>query len=315
MLMQKKAVIDVGTNSIKMLVAQRCLPDDIIVLFDKSLVVRLGEGVVSTGLLAEEAMQRAIEAFLFFVQEGRKLGAVDFYAVGTQALRIARNAQEFIDRVKEKTGVEIRVISGDEEAQLSYRAAIRRVGVSEDVQLVFDVGGGSTELIEGRGGVSLRKVSIPIGALALHDAFFAGVDRPNSAQLALAKGYVQESLKVVTEIADDVSMDVPLIGIGGTITTIARVILKTDRLDAPSLQGRLLLLDEVEQAISLFASVSLEERKRIPGLEEKRAEIILPGACLVAGFLEFMHRNSLVISDRGLRYGAFEFLSEQSSCL
>ena len=311
--MQKKAVIDVGTNSIKMLVAQRHPPGNFTVLFDKSLVVRLGEGVVSTGLLAEEAMQRAIEAFSFFVQEGRKLGVVDFYAVGTQALRIARNAQEFINRVKEKTGVEIRVISGDEEAQLSYLAAIRRVGVSAGVQLVFDVGGGSTELIEGRGGISLRKVSIPIGALALQDTFFAGVDRPDPAQLALAKEYVQESLKVVSEIADDVSMDVPLIGIGGTITTIARVILKTDRTDAPSLQGRLLLLDEVEQAISLFASVSLEERKRIPGLEEKRAEIILAGACLVAGFLEFMHRDFLVISDRGLRYGAFEFLLEQSS--
>ncbi|MBP9957565.1 MAG: Ppx/GppA family phosphatase [Synergistaceae bacterium] len=311
--MQKQAVIDVGTNSIKMLVAHKCASGDCKILFDRSLVVRLGEGVVSTGLLSEEAMQRSAEAFSFFVQEGRKLGVVDFYAVGTQALRIAQNSREFIDRVKKETGVEIRVISGDEEAQLSYRAAISRVGATEGVQLVFDVGGGSTELIEGRGGMSLRKVSIPIGALSLHDAFFAGVDRPDAAQLAVAREYVAEALKVVSEIADDVSADAPLIGIGGTLTTIARVILKTDRTEAPSLQGRLLRLDEVNQTIALFSSMSLAERKRIPGLEEKRAEIILAGACLVAGFLEFMHRDSLVISDRGLRYGVFEFLSEQSS--
>ena len=311
--MQKKAVIDVGTNSIKMLVAQKSLSGDISVLFDKSVVVRLGDGVISTGVLTEEAMQRTVEAFDFLVQEGRKLGVADFYAVGTQALRIARNTRDFIDRVKQKTGVEIRVISGDEEAQLSYRAAIRRVGVSDGVQLVFDVGGGSTELIEGRGGISFRKVSIPIGALTLHDAFFAGVDCPRSVQLTRAKEYVQETLHVVRAIADDVSPDVPLVGIGGTITTMARVILKTDREEAPSLQGRLLYLDEVKESMALFASLSLEERKKLPGLEEKRAEIILAGACLVAGFLEFMHRDSLVISDRGLRYGVFEFLSEQSS--
>lgn len=308
----RKAVIDVGTNSIKMLVAQNDSLGEIAVLFDRSVVVRLGEGITSTGLLGEEAMLRGLETLSFFAGEGRVLGVSSFYAVGTQALRTAQNAAHFIQRVREKTGIEIRVISGDEEAQLSYRAAVHRVGKSEGIQLVFDVGGGSTELIEGRAGTSLRKVSIPVGALVLHDIFFAGVDRPDASLSLSAKKYVREAFEAARAIADDANGGLPLIGIGGTITTMARVILKTDRMNAPSLQGWSLLLSEVEQAIALFSSMSLEERKKLPGLEEKRAEIILAGACLVAGFLEFMCRDSLIISDRGLRYGVFESLLERN---
>ena len=312
--MEPYAVLDIGTNSVKILVAKKNDAGSFSVLYDRSLIVRLGEGISTTQRLGEIPMERALDAISSLVDEARALGAREIRAVGTEALRIAQNAHAFVAKVKERLGVDVEIISGEEEARFSYRAAVSRVDTNQNVVLVFDVGGGSTELIKGCCGEPTERVSVPLGALNLHDNFFAGHSQIDSEQLNRARRFILEGLQRVNPIACSVPKETPLIGIGGTITTLLRVLMQASKQSAPALQGRLLTRSEVGEMVALFARTPLAERKNILGLEEKRSEIILAGACLVECFLESIGRSSFLISDRGLRYGLFETIVKEKIC-
>lgn len=312
--MEPYAVLDIGTNSVKILVAKKNDAGSFSVLFDRSLIVRLGEGIRTTKCLGEIPMERSLEAISCLVTEARALGVKEIRAVGTEALRIAQNANQFVAKVKERLDVDVEIISGEEEARFSYRAAVSRVDTNQSVVLVFDVGGGSTELIKGCCGEPTERVSVPLGALNLHDEFFAGYSQVDSERLSQARQYILYGLQRFSPIASSVPQETPLIGIGGTITTLLRVLMQTNKQSAPSLHGRLLTKENVGEMVSLFARTPLAERKNILGLEEKRSEIILAGACLVEAFLESIGRDAFLISDRGLRYGLFETIVEKKIC-
>ena len=309
--MNTKAVIDVGTNSIKLLVMRKNGGTGD-VLSDRNDIVRLGEGVRMSGALSREAMERAVSAIGGMAEEAVRLGADDVAVVGTQALRAASNTDDFIGSVRMRTGLTLEVIDGETEADLSFLAALSALeggGANCRALCMFDVGGGSSEIVAGDVSGGSFRCSLPAGALTLHDMFFRHVERAeeNRTAIARAEQYMgsllaeagQANRKLVSKEGESGCC----VGIGGTIATLASVMLALETFDAASISGAKLDLTEIERQIALFARALPEERSRIQGLDAKRADIILAGACIVREMLVYFGFPSMMVSGRGLRYG------------
>ena len=164
------ASIDIGTNTILLLIAN-AVGEKLVPLFEKETVVRLGEGLQKNGALSKEAMSRGYETLSRYLDHCREMGVRSIYAVGTSALREATNSTTFVEMIREKLNLSIEVISGEEEARLSYLAVARDLGEITQPILVIDVGGGSTELVLGKGDRVIQWVSLPIGLVRFTEQF------------------------------------------------------------------------------------------------------------------------------------------------
>ncbi len=304
--MRVKAAIDVGTNSIKLLVMSSGRGASS-VLRDRVEIARLGEGTAASGCLRDDAMIRALAVICEMADEARSLGADEVAAVGTQAMREARNGAEFIARVRDACRVEIKLIAGEEEAELSFEAALSGLGgvTAETLVCMFDVGGGSSEVVTGDGGGIRARVSVPVGALALHGEFFGGLELVEERTLKDASARIR-SLLAESGVMCPTASGALCVGVGGTITTLASVMLGLDPYDPGAISGAHLAVAEVERQIALYASTPLGERPSIRGLDPKRADIILAGACIVRELLLLQRAEYLTVSNRGLRYGAMK---------
>ena len=296
----KKAIIDIGTNSIKFCLAESDKKDGSFTVFkDANNIAKLGEGLRETGSIAPEALTRNAEAVAEFVAEAKAAGAEEIKAVGTMALRTAKNAEAFINRVKELTGTEVEVIPGEKEAQLSYIAVMSGIpGAAEANLTSFDTGGGSTEFVFGDKGVLTRKFSLNLGGLRITEDYLSELP-VSEEKLAEAKAEIRKELKEggVSAGADF------LVGMGGNVTSIASVKHKLESYDPTVIQGSILTLEDVAAQIKDYASKTLEERRAIIGLQPKRADVILAGACILEAVMELCGLSQLTVSDRGLRHG------------
>lgn len=300
-----KAVIDVGTNSIKFHAARKKADGSLETVLDQNDIARLGEGLRETGLIAPEALERNALSVAAFAEKARELGAVP-EIVGTMALRTAKNADAFVKRVKELTGLDLRVIPGEEEARLSYLAVLSGLPLDGGDLVTFDTGGGSTEFVYGRGAEMLRKFSVPLGAVRITEEFFADDPvRPGSVDAAVKE--IRSSLTGGGVLG---SPEV-IVGMGGTVTSLASVKFKMETYDPDVVQGSVLTLAELKDMAAMFASMTLEERKGVTGLQPKRADVILAGTCIVCAILELLGASSFTVSDRGLRHGlAYELFNQ-----
>jgi exopolyphosphatase/guanosine-5'-triphosphate,3'-diphosphate pyrophosphatase len=295
--MTRLAAIDIGTNSTKMTVADVDERGQVSVLSEVSDVTRLGEGVDQSKRLNDDAIRRTLDAIMRFAEQARQQGASTVLAAGTSALRDASNGPEFIAQAKAHAGVDIEVITGNREAELAY-AAVRSdpsLALSADAPLlVFDIGGGSTELILGDAkGVGQHK-SLDIGAVRLTERFLKS-DPPTQDEVDQAAHYAEELLR--TFAAPETRPVVA--GIGGTTVNIASV----TQDGKGEVHGATLAASEVRSALERFRNVPLAERRQIPGLEPKRADVIIAGALILSRLLARFNADHLVVSIRGLRYG------------
>lgn len=292
------AVIDVGTNSIKFHIAERRADGSWRKLVDRAEVTRLGEGLRETGEIAPAALERSVEAVAGMAEEARRQLASTVIAVGTMGLRSARNSERFIARVRERCGVAIEVISGPEEARLAYLAVKSGLGVSEGRLVVFDTGGGSTQFTFGHGVAVDEQFSLNIGAVRLTAQFgLGGVTTPEQLRAALA------AIEGEFSRLDGVLSPDALVGMGGAITNMTAVMHGMATYDADIVQGSVLSRGEVERQIELYRSRDVEARRQIVGLQPKRADVILAGACVVRTVMDKLRRDGLTVSDRGLRHG------------
>ena len=298
--MDRKAVIDIGTNSIKLYVAELGPDGSLATVIDKNNIARLGEGMDEERTLQQEAIRRNAEAVAEFADLAKSNGAGEIVAVGTMALRTAKNAKDFIDAVRDLSGIEVRVIPGEEEAEFAYLAVLSGISARVARLAVCDVGGGSTEFIfGGQAGID-RRFSINLGAVKV-SADYLSSDPPSSKEVEDAISYVLDVLKE-NGVNDNMPVD-KLVGIGGTITSMGAVKFKMEKYDPDVIQGSILTRDDVDSLIALFRSVPLDERRSIIGLQPKRAEVIIGGACIVRGIMESLGTDELTMSDRGLRHG------------
>lgn len=298
--MDRKAVIDIGTNSIKLYVAERAPDGSLGSIIDRNNIARLGEGMDDSGILKTEAIERNARAVAGFVDLARANGAGEIVAVGTMALRTAKNAADFVSVVQSLSGIGVQVIPGEEEAELAYLAVLSGIGAPVGRLVVCDVGGGSTEFIFGGEAGIDRRFSLNLGAVKVSDDYLSS-DPPSSEQVKAATSFVLDTLT-----ANRVDAQLPidrLIGIGGTVTSMGSVKLKMERYDPDLIQGAALTRDDVDGLITLFRSMQLDDRRKIVGLQPKRAEVIIGGACIVRGIMECLGVAELTMSDRGLRHG------------
>ncbi|MDL2297755.1 hypothetical protein LJC40_01220 [Synergistaceae bacterium OttesenSCG-928-D05] len=310
---ERAAVIDVGTNSVKLLVAEK-EKRGYQTLDEVVQVVRLGDGLQKSGVISETAAVRTAQAILTLTEKARAAGAENILAVGTAALRTAGNAAQFIGLVEEKTGVRIRVIDGDEEARLSF-AAVNCIHEGTPV-LMFDAGGGSTEFAFGANGCVMRRVSVPIGALTLFDSYLNAENELSFDALEKARAHVRrflsrtDAMNIQTETA---AKNFRLVGVGGTAAVLGAVSLALRHYDRRKIEGMALHLAEVRRQLSLYIGSTLETRKQIPGMPADRALIAPAGTLLVEQILSFFGKDEFLISTRGLRHGVMEelFFREQ----
>jgi exopolyphosphatase / guanosine-5'-triphosphate,3'-diphosphate pyrophosphatase len=296
------ASVDVGTNTVKMLVADLSA-DGATPVFEQGVTVRLGEGMQASGMrIREAAMRRALDALAEFTAQAQALGVQDTAAVGTAALRDAVNREEFLHRAEERCGLQIAVIPGEEEARLSYLAVRRdRRWRHSSHLLVIDIGGGSTEIIQGEPGTDriAARTSVNLGAVKLTESLLRS-DPPAITQLAAAQQQAAEQFAKVALTPSEAKARI--IGVGGTFTTLGAIDLG-GKVDAETLHGHVLTLESVEEQIARFAARTIEERKMIPGLDPARADIILGGAILLSQALARLGSPAVEVSTRGLRWG------------
>jgi len=296
--MARYAVIDIGTNSIKFHIGEKHDDGSWGVIVDRAEITRLGEQLQESGIIHAEALERNAAAIADMVAEAARQGVTGIAAVGTMALRTARNSKQFIDRVRELCGLTIEVIPGEEESRLSYLAVKSGIGLSKGSMVIFDTGGGSTEFVFGQGVSVLDRFSLNVGALRFTEKY--GLAHAVSAER------LQEALQ---EIAQDLQRldgtptPEALVGMGGTVTTIAGVRHRLVKYDPDIVQGSTIDRWEIDRQMELYRTQSTEERKRIIGLQPKRADVILGGLCIVSTIMHKVQKEHFVVSDRGLRHG------------
>lgn len=296
--MDKAAVIEIGTNSVKFYAAKKGMDRIEIPLTDEVEITRLGQGMGAEGLMTAEATERTAGAAARFAAFAAELGIIP-EIIGTMALRTAKNSFVFTERIRELTGLELRIISGEEEARLSCLAV--RAGLPADGgdMVIFDTGGGSTELIREEQGKIAEILSLPLGAASVSEEFFAS-DPPAEGAVAAALAMLRRALE-----AGGVSgAPGKLVGVGGAAVTLASVKLRLEKYDPKAVRGTVVSLSELEEMAALFASLPLRERKKIKGMPPGRAEIILAGTCIVMAVMETLGVTSFTATDRGLRHGA-----------
>lgn len=295
--MSAVGAIDCGTNSIKLLIGD--LPD---VAVRESRVVRLGAGVDTTGELSEEALARtfdAIDEFAVLLREHDVTpDRIRFCA--TSATRDARNAAVFTDGVRERLGVDVEVLSGEEEAALVYAGATRALEPSPpDPVLVVDIGGGSTELVLGTGGTPDAAVSLDIGSVRLHERYLHD-DPPTTAQTRACAEDVDAAL-------DGSGLDLAsartVIGTSGTIKTLAAGLMDLPAYDRDAIDGATPLVADTHRFVDRVLGMSVAERLRFPWMHPGRADVIGAGALIWSRVLARTRVERYVVSEADILYG------------
>ena len=298
-----KAIIDIGSNSIKMRVARTQNHKFFKVIRDETEVVRLGRGMSESGFLSEASMKISCEAVTRMVHAAEKLNA-EIFIVGTMALRTAANAEVFTKMIKDSTGFDVHVFSGEDEAKYSWLGAVDGFNIEGDV-MMFDSGGGSTEFVLGRDGKVNKITSVPIGAVNLSEKFFNIYDSPIKKSFCDEAVEYAKNLLFENKINEFISNEnnVQIIGVGGGIVTMAGVKFACESFMPSKLHGSILNIRDVNTQIKMYASLNLKERQNVIGLPASRADIILGSASIVKAVFEIFQAKSCIVSINGLRHG------------
>jgi exopolyphosphatase/guanosine-5'-triphosphate,3'-diphosphate pyrophosphatase len=295
------AAIDVGTNTLRLLIAEAVSPDDFTILHEEQEITRLGEGLLPMRLLQDEPRRRSLAALRRFAEAARRFKAEQVAAVATSAVREAENREELVTEIARETGLTIRVIDGREEACLTLLGVRHGLQLGSHRVLVMDVGGGSTEFVLAKGEDIEAIVSTGLGVVKLTEQHLVS-DPPTPGEL-------QALEEVVAERIDRLQGQLPrveeaqLVGTAGTVTTLATIDLALVTYNRQNIQGYCLRLARVRELLDRLAALPLQERQAIPGLESGRADIILAGAAILAVSMERLGHHELQVSDDGLREG------------
>jgi exopolyphosphatase / guanosine-5'-triphosphate,3'-diphosphate pyrophosphatase len=315
---RKVAAIDIGTNSVLLVIAA-VEPEGPRPLLERATITRMGEGVDKTRRLAPAAVERNLQCLRAYAADLRAHGSPRLDVVGTSALRDAEGARDFLDEAERILGVRPRVIAGDEEARLTFDGALSGLALTGKL-LVFDIGGGSTELIVGRAGSEAAghagssappesRVSLDIGSVRLFERHVHH-DPPLPEELASIEADIARQL-ASAEPLSRIHGDEPvtLVGVAGTVTTLKALELGLDDYDSARVHGAVLTLSAVESLCTKLSSMTLAERQRLPGLQPKRADVIVAGALIVRDLLRSASASQTTVSDRGVRFGLLTALA------
>jgi exopolyphosphatase/guanosine-5'-triphosphate,3'-diphosphate pyrophosphatase len=300
------ATIDIGTNTVLLLIAERTSRGELVAVSEQATITRLGEGVDRTRSLAPAAIARTTACLDAYAEAIRAAGVTRVAVVGTSAMRDAQGGEAIRSHVRSVLGVEARTISGDEEARLTFTGAVSGLGVSPGERVVvFDIGGGSTEVVSGEvaDGGSPRldfAKSFDVGSVRLTERHVR-TDPPTLAELAAVAEGTRSAFDELPRLLGQ--SDRPPVGIAGTMTTLAAVSLEMDPYDGPRVHGHTMPVSELSRVVDRLAAADLATRRTLKGMEPKRADVIVAGGVLARTLLEKLGASAVRISDRGVRWG------------
>jgi exopolyphosphatase/guanosine-5'-triphosphate,3'-diphosphate pyrophosphatase len=290
----KSAVIDIGTNTLLLLIVNEQKQR----IVDLCRFGRLGKGLDASGNLAAESITKSLDICREYRKVMDEHGVATPRVIGTQALREAANAAEFVGPAEEILRAKLEVIGGSREAELAFLSVAKSMPeLAGQAFVVVDVGGGSTEFIVTDGAKVVSAVSIKIGAVRLTERHLK-TDPPTAAELAALEADIDERLATL-----GLPTNVPIIGTAGTATTLAAVALKLVPYDPDRVTGFRLTPDDIEALYGRLARATVAERKAMPGMESQRADVIAGGAAIYARIMKRTNAPVFVACDRGIRWG------------
>ncbi|MBM3707792.1 MAG: hypothetical protein FJW61_01840 [Actinobacteria bacterium] len=311
----KLAAIDIGTNSTRLLIA------DIFRDFNERLrlaavqrrmqITRLGKNLEKTKVISEESAENTLKVLKTYHTLIKKHNVTGYRAVGTEVLRKAHNSKWFKDEVKSKAGLELEVIDWEEEAGLSFTGAVKENKVLDYITvkgsniLVIDIGGGSTEFIIGNiNGDILYADSADIGCVKLTEEFIRS-DIPEKSELRELRVFIKEKAEAIFKKIKGIFKNDTfcMIGLAGTITTLASIDLELEDYDRERIHGHILKIQNILGIYNRFINLNLKERKKITGLESKRADIITAGTMVLIEIMNMADVHELFVSESDILDG------------
>lgn len=293
------AVVDIGTNSTRLLIGEQVSkqePVDMKVIETGLISTRLGEGMGSSRVLSQRAIDRTIEALLTFRSIIDKHGVTKVVAAATSAVRDAANQTEFVNQVKDKSGFDIRVLSGVEEAGASYLGVVRGLKTNLAAPVVIDIGGGSTEFIW-HSTNGLKCESLQLGAVRMTES----------------KHGLEEIKLMISDIINTINSIgcTGLIGVGGTVTTLAAIAQKLVKYDPEKVHGYFIGREKVRHILNGLEKMTVEQRMKVPGLQPQRADIIVAGISIALAILDGLDAPGMIVSESDIMHGLlYEALEE-----
>jgi exopolyphosphatase/guanosine-5'-triphosphate,3'-diphosphate pyrophosphatase len=307
--MKRVAVVDIGTNSTRLLVAD-VEGGKVSPLERRSTVTRLGRGVDLSGLLASEAIEDVCMAIADYLDVVEKLGAGTVEAIATSAVRDADNGSAFIAELRERFALSARVLDGEEEARSTYLGAIAEAPPSEPT-LVVDIGGGSTELVVGRGSEVSFHDSLQAGVVR-HSERHVSSDPPAASELEALAGDVRGLIENAIEPGITATQG---IAVAGTPTSLAAVEMELEPYDPTRVHGHVLALPSIQRMLSRLASAPLAERIEIAGLHPDRAPTIVAGVVILVEVMRAFDLEKIAVSEHDILYGTAILSSRRNSSI
>ncbi|MDR3588444.1 MAG: exopolyphosphatase [Negativicutes bacterium] len=296
---ERIAIIDLGSNSARLIVMHIYVNGAYNLVYHQKETVRLSEGMHGKGSLQEEAMLRAIETMKIFAQMCQLMQVDKILAVATAAVRNAKNGAELLEQIREQTGICVQVIGGKEEARLGYIGAVNTIDMNDAV--LFDLGGGSTELTLITDRKLQRSVSLPFGAVNLTE-IFATQDKIGDGKMAELRDFITQHLNKVPWLAD---LSLPIIGIGGTARNIAKMDQKRKNYPFNKVHNYRLGDISLTDLWRALAATDLKQRLKFPGLSSERADIVVAGVTIIKSLFDVTGAGRFIISGCGVREGLF----------
>ncbi len=306
------STIDLGSNTVRLLVADVEAPGRWQVVEQDQAVTRLGEGLAATGALAERPMARTLAVVGDYAARAARLGATAVTIVATSAVREAANGHLFAAAVERATGRRVQVVSGEDEARLMLLGVRHGLGPLAGPVVVFDIGGGSTEYILAEGERVSATASLRLGVVPLAERFpFPG--RVDWSRYGRLRDEVRGRLE--RELPREILQARPahLVGTGGTVTTLAALDLGLRRYDPQRVQGHRLTRAAAGRLLERLGALSVSERAALPCLEPGRADLIVPGTTILLATLDCLGVDALTVSDSGLREGILAAAADAAS--
>lgn len=300
MIKTRIAAIDIGTNSIRCIVAEAVKEHKFKILDDEKVTVRLGENLAKTGMICSEAAERSVEVARRFrkLLTGFKVASVE--AVATSAVRNATNGRELVDALSSELGHDIRIISGEEEAELAATSALFNFDMNGKAFITADIGGGSLELVTAFGNHIEECYTLDLGTVVMTERFLRN-DPIKANELQELQRHIKNSLKKTFKNAR-APVDT-LIGSGGTVTSLGYMIMNNHKDDYSSAHGYEILRADVVHLLAMLTRKDFKARCLIPGLNPDRADIIVAGIVVIDEVMKFLGANRLMVNERGIREG------------
>ncbi len=294
------AAVDIGSNSIRQIVADVSDAGEIRVVDEMKAAPRLGTRLDATGELTAAAMQRATDALARMATLARRLDAAKIEVVATSAVRDAANRDAFIERVREATGLRVRVLAGEEEARLSFRSALAHFDLAVGRAVVMDIGGGSLEFALSADGLVERLISLPFGAIRLTEQYLG--THPRARDVQQLRRAIRADIR--TNLPRRDWRNAQIIGSGGTFTNLAGMYLARHGMAvARSVHGTRVPRVEVEHILDVLTALTPSERPSVPGLNAGRSDIIIAGLAVIAEMMARLDSQALTVSGYGIREG------------